>query len=237
MAVTGAVRLSSDAPWTQRRRIVGMVKSPVEGSTAALIRLEAPIIFSDFVRPVCLPDDTSRDILNAAKRRMDEFNDYENDEDIPKAEKFEATPFTYMIQSKKQPRKINENTQYFVYPEDEEQSESSTDTSDENHSEKLVTNLMDESNVMPKAEAVIQNETESTTTYMAQGMTMIKEMIPWTQCNTIGWSRQRDHLQRVQLKIGDMGACENISIATVNSLCTEALFHQQDCSVSKFLIC
>jgi hypothetical protein len=39
-------------------------------------------------------------------------------------------------------------------------------------------------------------------------------------------------LQRVQLKIGSMVKCENISITTVNSLCTEAVFHKQDCSVS-----
>lgn len=43
-----------------------MVKSPVEGSTAALIRLESPVVYSDFVRPICLPDDeTSRSSIDS----------------------------------------------------------------------------------------------------------------------------------------------------------------------------
>lgn len=52
----GTVRLSSTSPWQQERRIVGMIKSPVEGSTTVLLKLDRPVTtFSDFVRPVCLP--------------------------------------------------------------------------------------------------------------------------------------------------------------------------------------
>jgi len=51
----GVVRLSSTSPWEQERRIVGMIKSPVEGTTV-LVKLDRPVTtFSDFVRPVCLP--------------------------------------------------------------------------------------------------------------------------------------------------------------------------------------
>lgn len=33
-----------------------MLKSPVEGSTLVLLKLNEPAIYSDFVRPACLPD-------------------------------------------------------------------------------------------------------------------------------------------------------------------------------------
>nr|CAG4640637.1 EOG090X019S [Eulimnadia texana] len=52
-----AVRLSSDAPWEQERRVVGMVKSPVDSSNLVLVKLSSPVIYSDFVRPVCLARD------------------------------------------------------------------------------------------------------------------------------------------------------------------------------------
>lgn len=94
-----------------------MVKSPVEGSTAALVRLEVPVALSNFVRPVCLPDN----------------------------------------------------------------------------------------------------------------MTALRVT---THCNALGWARHRKQLQRVQLRVSDMQRCENVSIATVNSLCTEAALPQQDCNVS-----
>lgn len=60
----GTVRLSSTSPWEQERRIVGMIKSPVEGTTV-LVKLDRPVTtFSDFVRPVCLPSD--QDLSNNA---------------------------------------------------------------------------------------------------------------------------------------------------------------------------
>lgn len=116
----GTVRLSSTSPWQQERRVIGLVKSPVEGSTIALIRLEEPVHMSDFVRPVCIN---------------------KLDADIPLG-------------------------QY--------------------------------------------------------------------DCNTLGWARNREQLQRVQIKIIEMEKCENVSISSVNSLCTEAVYGQNDCNVSIF---
>jgi len=55
LAALGSVRLSSRAPWEQARRIVGMVKSGVEGTDIVLLKLDSPIIFSDFARPICIP--------------------------------------------------------------------------------------------------------------------------------------------------------------------------------------
>ncbi|XP_012282643.1 atrial natriuretic peptide-converting enzyme isoform X2 [Orussus abietinus] len=113
----GTVRLSSTSPWQQERRIIGMVKSPVEGSTTVLLKLDRPVVaFSDFVRPVCLP--SSRD-------------------PIP-------------------------------------------------------TN--------------------------------------GSHCNTLGWARNRDLLQRVQLRLSSMERCENISIPSLNSVCTETAFSTDDCN-------
>lgn len=45
------------APWEQERRIIGMVKSPMKGNQLVLIKMETPVIYSDFVRPVCLARD------------------------------------------------------------------------------------------------------------------------------------------------------------------------------------
>lgn len=95
-----------------------MVKSPVEGSTVAMTRLDLPVVMNDFVRPICLPE---RDA------------------------------------------------------------------------------------------------------YSGKSL---------THCNTLGWARNRDQLQRVQVKVSEMEKCENISISSVNGLCTEAAMGQEDCNVS-----
>ena len=50
-----SVRLGSRAPWEQKHRIVGMVKSPVEGNSIVLLKMDQPVVFSDFARPICLP--------------------------------------------------------------------------------------------------------------------------------------------------------------------------------------
>lgn len=119
----GSVRLMSSSPWEQDRRIVGMVKSPVEGSTIAMVKLEQSVTFNDFVRPICLPDDS----------------------------------------------------------------------------------------LLLKPNVVLD-------------------------CNTLGWARNREQLQRVQVKITEMEKCENVSISTVNSLCTEPYYGKNDCNVSRSLL-
>ncbi|XP_066997749.2 atrial natriuretic peptide-converting enzyme [Anabrus simplex] len=113
IARLGSVRLSGSSPWQQERPVVGMVKSPVEGSTVVMVKLEQPVKISDFVRPVCLPEEGA------------------------------------------------ENTTY---------------------------------------------------------------------CHTLGWARNREQLQRIQLQPSPMLRCENISIPTVNSFCTEPAYMQDDCS-------
>ena len=114
----GTVRIQSTTPWQQEQRIVGMVRSPVEGSMLAMVRLEEPVEMTDFVRPACLPE-----------------NGYKMDE----------------------------------------------------HG----------------------------------GI-----------CNTLGWTRNRDQLQRVHVVPTSMNTCENVSIATGNGICAEPLYDQDDCDVS-----
>nr|CAI5828671.1 unnamed protein product [Callosobruchus analis] len=116
----GVTRLSSSTPWEQERRIIGMLKSPVEGSTIALVKLDEPVTLNDFVRPICLP---------------------------------------------------SENVE-------------------------LTSNRV--------------------------------------QCNTLGWARNREQLQRIQVKIADMEKCENVSISSVNSICTETAHGQNDCNEEEF---
>lgn len=57
VARLGAVRLNAMSPWQQERHIIGMVKSPVEGSTLVLVKLSSPVTYSDHIRSVCLSDD------------------------------------------------------------------------------------------------------------------------------------------------------------------------------------
>ncbi|XP_026742483.1 atrial natriuretic peptide-converting enzyme [Trichoplusia ni] len=114
----GTVRIQSTTPWQQERRIVGMVRSPVEGSMLALVRLEEPVEMTDFVRPICLPE----------------------------------------------------------------------------------------------------NSAEPTRSV----------------CNTLGWTRNRDQLQRVHVVSSPMNTCENVSIATVNGICAEPLYDQDDCDEEEY---
>ncbi|KAL3269295.1 hypothetical protein HHI36_008368 [Cryptolaemus montrouzieri] len=55
IARLGSVRLSMSHPDEIERRIIGLVKSPVEGSSIALIKLDRPIIINENIRPICLP--------------------------------------------------------------------------------------------------------------------------------------------------------------------------------------
>lgn len=239
MAVFGSVRLASKAPWTQRRRIIGMIKSPVEGSTAALIRLETPVVYSDHVRPICLPDDQQRKQEQQIQRRA-----Y-----VPKAERLEgkSSDGVKLLE--------HETQQYFELPVYHQTEELESDENNSGYYEPSAYR-------MPEAESLVADEIEgmdfdsyplpertpqvqyygvnqTTTTPAAAGpkvtaatSTEQQSEPVWTMCNTLGWSRQRDHLQRVQLKIGHMETCENVSIATVNSMCTEATYQKHDCTVS-----
>ncbi|XP_071519444.1 atrial natriuretic peptide-converting enzyme-like isoform X3 [Panulirus ornatus] len=68
VARLGGIRISSQAPWVQERLIVGMVKSPVEGSQIVLIKLaDSEVELSDYVRPACLGSHTS--VSQLTKRR------------------------------------------------------------------------------------------------------------------------------------------------------------------------
>ena len=60
------MRLQSRAPWEQKRTIIGMVKSPVEGNSIVILKMDDPIVFSDFARPICIPENDS--FLNNASR-------------------------------------------------------------------------------------------------------------------------------------------------------------------------
>ncbi|XP_053678140.1 uncharacterized protein LOC128728538 [Anopheles nili] len=264
MAVFGAVRLSSNAPWTQRRRIIGMVKSPVEGSTAAMVRLETPVIYSDFVRPICLPDLPLKEISDRSDNNVTP---------TPHAEKYSTKGGKVGI------RKLKEYRQYFEMPGDDELT--ADEYGDLNEAAKYVNqysaDFTDEQYQIPKAEAAVgvthgrsgslspppavnpsayplPANSPQTTSYISalnyissggvaniggpgvgfQPPGKLGKQSQWTNCNTLGWSRQRDHLQRVQLKLIDMSPCENISIATVNSMCAESAYHKQDCSEEEF---
>lgn len=118
----GVVRLDSGSPWQQHRLVVGLLKSPAEGSTLALLNLNEPIVPSHFARAVCLPD---------ARLKPDNY----------------------------------------------------------------------------------------------------------TVCNTLGWSTAKKQLQRVDLQMSPMGMCENMSITSVNSLCTASTYDSSDCSVSNKAAC
>uniref|UniRef100_A0A182S918 Atrial natriuretic peptide-converting enzyme n=1 Tax=Anopheles maculatus TaxID=74869 RepID=A0A182S918_9DIPT len=267
MAVFGAVRLSSNAPWTQRRRIIGMVKSPVEGSTAAMVRLETPVVYSDFVRPICLPDIPLKETIDRSDNNVTP---------TPHAEKYSTSKG-----GKLSGRKLKEYRQYFEMPGDDELV--TDEYGDLNEAAKYVNqysaDFTDEQYHIPKAEAAVAGTHGRTTVssvpgsvsagpaayplpanspqtnnyisalnYISSGgvanvgtggvgfqqPTKLGKQSQWTNCNTLGWSRQRDHLQRVQLKLIDMSPCENISIATVNSMCAESAYHKQDCSEEEF---
>ncbi|XP_041977269.1 atrial natriuretic peptide-converting enzyme [Aricia agestis] len=115
----GTVRIQSTTPWQQEQRIIGMVRSPVEGSMMALVRLEEPVEITDFVRPTCLPEDGF---------------------------------------------KIDEQS----------------------------------------------------------------------TCNSLGWTRNRDQLQRIHVVPTSMNTCENVSIATGNGICAEPLYDQDDCDEEEY---
>lgn len=236
MAVFGAVRLNANAPWTQRRRIVGMIKSPVEGSTAALIRMETAVVYSDFIRPICLPDQ-----VVPAKIVRSEPIASNHKQESPRSEKLNAGDLMLHKQDKRSSPSIDENREFFITPSsrlsDEEGGSGGVFTKE------YSAEFVDEQEQFPRAQAAAQfrgyvNQPKVANKYEYRSPTAVtarpSSTTLWMNCNTLGWSKQRDHLQRVQLKIGDMASCENVSIATVNSMCTEATFHKQDCTEEEF---
>ena len=198
-----------------------MVKSPAEGSTSALIRLQTPVAFSDFVRPICLPDD---DIKSAAANELAAST--LNPHDQPIAQKFRGP-------GSRLPKKVDEDRQYFQIDGDmEDDVHVDDDSVRQLRSVNIETlELLDEHLHVLKPESQFQR----TTSFYGDKNLQNQQPLPthqWQQCNTLGWSRQREHLQRVQLKFIDMKSCENISITTVNSICAESAYQKQDCSVS-----
>lgn len=230
-----------------------MIKSPVEGSTAALIRLESPIVYSDFVRPICLSDEMNEHFRYAQQTTtVTRPNQISKRRDSPYAEKLEVAPTTTSW-SEKKPLKLRENREFFESPVLE-----FGPSHDPLANPDFSVDFTDDSEKMPQAEALVAKPTmeyplpkESPQTSMkvssqphlavVQYANAAAQQIfndrqtaaqQWSNCNTLGWTRTKNQLQRVQLKMmGDMVACENVSIATVNSMCAEAVYHKQDCSV------
>ena len=44
-----------------------MVKSPVEGNSIVILKLDEPIVFSDFARPICIPENDAMFLSNASQ--------------------------------------------------------------------------------------------------------------------------------------------------------------------------
>lgn len=211
---------------------IGMVKSPVEGSTAALIRLETPVVFSDFIRPICLPDIlNTKNVAAAQVNGSTEAHERESADALSRSKKDE-----------KYENPLPENRDYFMGPAD-------VAIQQEDEFEDEFVRRVRAIPVEYYSSTPLPPTTITTTavqpTYVAVNGTAsngARNMVTneslganqWTMCNTLGWSRQRDHLQRVQLKLSQMAACENISIATVNSMCTEAAFQKQDCTEEEY---
>lgn len=197
-----------------------MVKSPVEGSTAALVRLETPVVYNDFIRPICLPD-----ILRTSQPP---FTSTANGS-VPYHEKLSTDTLSRSKKEEKVEEPLPpENRDYFLTPDDF-RLEKVSDSEEIRRKRAIPTEFVPTSTEMPTIASNTELK-ESRSLFVDE----IRPPTKWTTCNTLGWSRQREHLQRVQLKIGDMATCENISIATVNSMCTEAAFHKQDCTEEEY---
>lgn len=219
IAIFGNIRLNAMTPWSQRRRIVGLVKSPVEGSTAALVRLETPVVYSDFIRPICLPD-----ALNIKSHASAQING-----SVEPIEKEMADTLSRSKKDEKYETLSPENRDYFIGPEDLHEAEVEDELT---RRVRAIPTEYYSSTTTETPRIEVRNTT------VKEGRNIVAVETPpstqWTTCNTLGWSRQRDHLQRVQLKLSNMATCENISIATVNSMCTEAAFHKQDCTEEEY---
>lgn len=201
-----------------------MVKSPVEGSTVALIRLQTPVVYSDFVRPICLPDDDYSKNSIITDYPINSALSSPNPIDQPHAEKYYG---------KIKKHTFTEDRQYFQLSDNERNDDDESNESNQQlRREIMASELVDEHMNSLKPEPQSQARPFS---YLTEPDPQLNHKpSQWKQCNTLGWSRQKEHLQRIQLKMIDMKPCENISITSVNSLCAEAAYHKQDCNVSSF---
>lgn len=201
-----------------------MVKSPVEGSTVALVRLQTPVVYSDFVRPVCLSDD------DFAKNSI--LTDYVLNSPLTSADLVQQPRAEKYFGSVQKRKTFKEDRQFFKLS-DKEKCEDDSEEKENIFHEIIASELVDEhmNSIRPEA----QFQPQAINYYSEQNLRNENIEQQYLQCNTLGWSRQKEHLQRVQLNVIDMKACENISIATVNSLCAEATFHKQnDCTEEEF---
>lgn len=182
-----------------------MVKSPVEGSTIALVRLQYQVAFSDFVRPICLPD----------------VDTFKNDV-APLVSGPQDQPFAAKFLRKKEKTFYKEEKKFFILSENEKLDD---DYDDENDIEKESYAQIKGTSLFDEFMNSLKPETQSLN-YIVESDSKLQ----WKNCQTLGWSR-KDHLQRIQLKMNEMKACENVSITTVNSLCAESIYYKQDCTV------
>ena len=125
-----------------------MIKSPVEGSTAALIRLETPVAFSDHVRPICLPDELKRKSEKALRRRA--F--------VPQAERLEAPARSTMWQRANDAQRVftAELQEYFVLPTTAKPMGSLLNSDDSNSASNEA--IEPAASFMPRAEALTAAE-------------------------------------------------------------------------------
>lgn len=237
-----------------------MIKSPVEGSTAALVRLETPVVYSDFVRPICLADEMSEMFrkMQTQQQQIKNPNQLNKKRDSPYAEKLEVTTTVTTIwpETNRKPMLLKESVEFFESPV----LNADATLGDHSADNEFIVDFVSNGERMPRAEALQQakptleyplpKEPPQTSVFKktnpqpnlavahyanAAAQQVINERQTaqqWSNCNTLGWTRTKNQLQRVQLKIGEMAACENVSITTVNSMCAEAVYHKQDCSVS-----
>lgn len=300
-----------------------MVKSPVEGSTAALIRLEDSVAFSNFVRPICLSDhhqqphnhqlvQHAQSTTAAAatpsgstrKRSTTDLPtanaDFLAGVDAPRTERLTHANSAHQRAADTRRADAFDGTNFIVLPRSTVRLNGSDLDNDTRIADDFLAPYIDDGAHKPLAAAfgrthhnpqfrpsqqfdsgyvvadsvptitrhqhnnyeskqpapphIIQqyNEelarrpngshaatsaapvTKAASSASATAQQPQPSSVLWTNCQTLGWSRQRDHLQRVQLQIADMAGCENVSIATVNSVCTKAVYQQPDCSEEEF---
>lgn len=195
-----------------------MVKSPVEGSSVALVRLQYQVVYSDFVRPICLPD----------------VDTFKNDvAPLVSSQHEQQQPFAARYQKRKERHVYKEERKFFILHENDK----NDDDYDEDNDIETLDKVKGAGSLFDEFMNNLKPETQQSQNFIIESHHDEKSSSQqWKNCQTLAWSR-KDHLQRIQLKISEMKACENVSITTVNSLCAESIYYKQDCTVSwKFLL-